>query len=669
MKKKNKALLLIISLLVVLGLFFLFYFFNKNRSILTTDEKQWIDNNKNEVIDISVVSEIPAFTYNGKGLVFDFLNYVEKETNLTFNPVATTEDNTDSEYSFLLTDKALKKDIKVYQDNYILVSKDQTIYYNLSEIKDRKIGILESDQEKFKNVLDTTNSFITYKTKEELINSNDIDSFIYLKSKFTDYLISNNLNISFQFDLKSDYVFRLNGDEKLNSILEKYFNKWNDEQFDLSFNNNLINDYYAIANINTTKQTDLKKKNYIYGFVENGIYDYIKANTFNGINKIIIKNFSEFADITIKFKEYKNNKSLLNDLNNKKITFAFNNNTNKLNKNIMTTNSNINSEIVAISSISSNYTVNSMLDLQKYNVSVIKDSKAEELLKTNNVKVKTYNNIEELFERANNSVIVIDLKNYDFYKTRNLKNYRINCILNDVHYNYLLYKNENDLFNKLFNFYTNYININQMIDNNYDLVAFKTIDYYLILIIVLILLVILIVLSFIKKVRRLIKNIIKKHKSTFSKEEKMKYIDQLTSLKNRTYLNSKVEKWDESEVYPQSIVVIDLNNISYINDNYGREEGDKIIRDAANILIQNQIPNSEIIRTDGNEFLLYLVGYKEKEIVMYLRKLNRQFKNIDHGFGASIGYSMITDAIKTFDDAVNEATIEMKKNKESTNNK
>ena len=86
--------------------------------------------------------------------------------------------------------------------------------------------------------------------------------------------------------------------------------------------------------------------------------------------------------------------------------------------------------------------------------------------------------------------------------------------------------------------------------------------------------------------------------------------------------------------------------------------------EAANILIQNQLQNSEIIRTDGNEFLIYLVGYNEKQIVSYLRKLNKELKTLSHGFGSASGYSIINDAIKTFDDAVNEATLDMKNNKE-----
>lgn len=135
-------------------------------------------------------------------------------------------------------------------------------------------------------------------------------------------------------------------------------------------------------------------------------------------------------------------------------------------------------------------------------------------------------------------------------------------------------------------------------------------------------------------------------------------------MKNRAYLNDNIEKWDNSNIYPQIIIVVDLNNVAYINDNFGHEEGDKVITEAANILIQTQLPKTEIIRTDGNEFLIYMVEYEEKKAISYIRKLNREFKNLTHGFGAAIGYSIINDAIKTIDDAVNEATLDMKTNKE-----
>ena len=58
------------------------------------------------------------------------------------------------------------------------------------------------------------------------------------------------------------------------------------------------------------------------------------------------------------------------------------------------------------------------------------------------------------------------------------------------------------------------------------------------------------------------------------------------------------------------------------------------------------------------------IKYDEKQVVSYMKKLNKEFKQLTHGFGAALGYSMINDAIKTVDDAINEATTDMKDNKE-----
>ena len=73
------------------------------------------------------------------------------------------------------------------------------------------------------------------------------------------------------------------------------------------------------------------------------------------------------------------------------------------------------------------------------------------------------------------------------------------------------------------------------------------------------------------------------------------------------------------------------------------------------------------MRTNGNEFLIFMVGHDEKATLTYIRKLNKELKELSHGFGAAIGYSMIHDEIKTIDDAVNEATLDMRNNKEGIN--
>ena len=147
------------------------------------------------------------------------------------------------------------------------------------------------------------------------------------------------------------------------------------------------------------------------------------------------------------------------------------------------------------------------------------------------------------------------------------------------------------------------------------------------------------------------------------KDDKLKFIDQLTSLKNRNYLNECLDTWNNNIIYPQTIIVMDLNNLQEINDLNGYSEGDKQIKACANILIRTQLDNSEIMRTDGNEFVIYLVGYSQKQVTNYIHKLNKELDHLPYKNGAEFGYSMITDDIKTIEDALNESVEVMKQQK------
>ena len=224
-------------------------------------------------------------------------------------------------------------------------------------------------------------------------------------------------------------------------------------------------------------------------------------------------------------------------------------------------------------------------------------------------------------------------------------------------------KNDNKAFYDLFNYIINtnsYYNYrNAGIQNlNASILEDSTLEqvYMIVLITIFTPIILLIIFYLAMKKKKQVKKI--------KIQDRHKYTDMLTSLKNRNYLNAKMREWEDCEVFPQSIVIVDLNNVKYVNDNYGHEEGDQLIIKAAGVLVNTQLENSEIIRTDGNEFLIYLVGYSDRQISTYTKKLSKEMRNLPHGFGAAVGYSMITDEIKTLDDAINEATLEMITNKE-----
>ena len=64
-----------------------------------------------------------------------------------------------------------------------------------------------------------------------------------------------------------------------------------------------------------------------------------------------------------------------------------------------------------------------------------------------------------------------------------------------------------------------------------------------------------------------------------------------------------------------------------------------------------------------------MVGYEEKKVVEYTKKLVKDMKDIPDSLGIEIGYSMILDEVKTVDDAINEAITMMTKTKEKKRNK
>lgn len=693
--KNKKTVIISIIVIVLLSISGILYFVltkEDKDTTLSIIDKRWIESNKNKVFDISIVNNIPIFNYKGNGVFFDFINEIEESTKLDFNPISYNyRVEPTSSYAFKITKELNDSDLLIYEDNYVLVGTSREKYNNLSEINNVKIGVFEDEMDLVSRYVNTSVSIQKYKSIEELLASINVedeasndsskkeDSFNDLiaipKTVYLDKIIGNDeLNIVYNItDLKEYYVLSLGDDDRLNTIIKKYFNKWYSSSYNEAYKKYFNNDYYAFKKIDDTEKAKLKSKNYVYGFVNNAPYDLLNKNKLVGINSTLIKNFASLVDVELEIKEYNSSNNLLDAFNKNEIDFMFNDyNKEEYKLDVHKTVSPYDELVVVISDIKNNLTVNSINSLLDKEVVLVDNTKIEKLFSENGNKVKKVNNLNSLLHSIKNKdIIALDYGTYYYYSKNLLSNFKVDYMfeLNDE-YNFVMRDiSDNKLFNEFFDFYLSFVNEKELENDTFvKLFSIKIAKkdnkiFMSLMSLVIILLVIIVVLK-----KALFKKKKRKHNINMSKSDKLKYIDVLTSLKNRNYLNDHIELWDDNEIYPQTIVVIDLNNIAYINDNYGHQEGDTVIKDAANILIKNQLEKTEIIRTNGNEFLIYMIGYEEKQVVSYLKKLNKELKELSHGFGAAYGYSMITDAIKTIDDAVNEATLDMKNNKEETNN-
>lgn len=629
---------------------------------LTVEENKWINNNLSTVLNVNVINDLDIFGKSGAGVFYDFLNDLGKEYNLKINPVTYTSKDENITSGFIATNTKNDKFVEFYADNYVLLKKDYVYYNNIEAIKDIKIGVLKSDADYIKGYFNEDKniefkSFDTYDALKESFNK-DLDYIMVPKYELTSDILEKNYSVVYEFsDIKKYYGYYML-DDNFSSVIKKYYNKWQNKKYKNAFNTNLKNTLVKNIKLSEVEQKELTSRIYNYGFVNNNPYEIILGGNYGGIVSVYLKNFSEMAGVDFKYIKYRTYKQLTNAINNNSIDLYFN--YYNLTNNYQTITTNMDIKYYVIASRKNDIVVNSLNSLQNQTVYVMQDSIIYENLKNiNGIDLKTYKKVSDLKKLAKSKAIaVVDYDTYLDVASTTLKDYSPRYA-NSLNIPYTFKVREDNAFTKLFKAYislsdASMIRVEGL--NSYK----KTLDsgtilgtiakyilYFLIIFVILI-------YALYKRARKI------KISKKIKKEEKIRYIDQLTSLKNRNYLMENASSWNKNTIYPQAMVVVDLNRIQEINDTLGYEKGDAQIKAAANILIRTQLDNSDIVRTDGTEFLIYLVGYDERQVVSYIKKLTKELKNMPYDFGASIGHSMIDSDKKLVEDALNEAVEDMK---------
>lgn len=629
---------------------------------LTVEENKWINNNLSTVLNVNVINDLDIFGKSGAGVFYDFLNDLGKEYNLKINPVTYTSKDENITSGFIATNTKNDKFVEFYADNYVLLKKDYVYYNNIEAIKDIKIGVLKSDADYIKGYFNEDKniefkSFDTYDALKESFNK-DLDYIMVPKYELTSDILEKNYSVVYEFsDIKKYYGYYML-DDNFSSVIKKYYNKWQSKKYKNAFNTNLKNTLVKSIKLSEVEQKELTSRIYNYGFVNNNPYEIILGGNYGGIVSVYLKNFSEMAGVDFKYIKYRTYKQLTNAINNNSIDLYFN--YYNLTNNYQTITTNMDIKYYVIASRKNDIVVNSLNSLQNQTVYVMQDSIIYENLKNiNGIDLKTYKKTSDLKKLAKSGAIaVVDYDTYLDVASTTLKDYSPRYA-NSLNIPYTFKVREDNAFTKLFKAYislsdASMIRVEGL--NSYK----KTLDsgtilgtiakyilYFLIIFVILI-------YALYKRARKI------KISKKIKKEEKIRYIDQLTSLKNRNYLMENASSWNKNTIYPQAMVVVDLNRIQEINDTLGYEKGDAQIKAAANILIRTQLDNSDIVRTDGTEFLIYLVGYDERQVVSYIKKLTKELKNMPYDFGASIGHSMIDSDKKLVEDALNEAVEDMK---------
>ena len=667
MKKKKSIIIIIISILVVIGIAIGLYFILNDKDKLTVSERNWVNQNIGTIQNINVINNVNVFSKNGSGVFYDFISDFETEYGLSINPITFNEGSNPSGISFGVKNIVDDNDILFYTDHYVLVGKNNDYISTEEDLNGKNIDILSKDLSYVSKYVKKASNVVFKQFEnidEILLDMNENETYMLVPlMEYLDTILSKDYKVVYHFsDIKEYYVLSLS-DDKLSSVLKKYYNKWNNE-FDNVYNDNLFKTFTSAMNITDTEVDSMQSITYNYGFVNASPYEVILGGKYGGIVAVYLSNFSKFADIEFNFVKYKTFNKFMKAVNNKDIDLYFNyyNFTDDFYQT-----DGISIEYVIAARRDNSTVIKSIYSLIGETVYVQENSKIYDYIKNiSDINIKTFSTTKDLFKLNKKDVfIILDKNTFDYYSDNKLDNYtgRYEDFISNE---YTFKVRTNSALYRLLDKYIGVMDENKLVieglNNHYDTIKsgniITKIAEYILLILLLVVLIIFIIF---KKSKRI--SIARKIK----KDDKMKFIDQLTSLKNRNFLNENIETWNNNTIYPQTIVVIDLNKIQEINDLYGYNEGDKQIKALANILVKTQLDNSEIMRTDGNEFVIYLVGYSQKQVSNYIFKLNKEIKKLPYEFGAEFGFSMIQDDIKTIEDALNEAVEDMKKNKENSN--
>ncbi|MBQ6967223.1 MAG: diguanylate cyclase [Lachnospiraceae bacterium] len=114
---------------------------------------------------------------------------------------------------------------------------------------------------------------------------------------------------------------------------------------------------------------------------------------------------------------------------------------------------------------------------------------------------------------------------------------------------------------------------------------------------------------------------------------------------NEAYLNQKIM---DNEIEKLGIVVCDINGLKYVNDTQGHAAGDKLIKDASNLICE-YYNHGSVFRIGGDEFVVILQDKGYDTMIDVARELNRKIEdNIKtNSVVVAIGYSELTDGDNT----------------------
>ncbi|CAM4307360.1 MAG: sensor domain-containing diguanylate cyclase [Paenibacillus macerans] len=143
------------------------------------------------------------------------------------------------------------------------------------------------------------------------------------------------------------------------------------------------------------------------------------------------------------------------------------------------------------------------------------------------------------------------------------------------------------------------------------------------------------------------------------------YHDELTGLPNRTKFGEKFAECVSKGDYPLALLFLDLNNFKDVNDTYGHEAGDHLLKQIAVKLSSLIRENDMVCRMGGDEFVILLTHLDTDGVLKVVERIlanlseGCEYRGVRLGISASVGVSFSPDGGSSLEEMLRQADATM----------
>ena len=134
------------------------------------------------------------------------------------------------------------------------------------------------------------------------------------------------------------------------------------------------------------------------------------------------------------------------------------------------------------------------------------------------------------------------------------------------------------------------------------------------------------------RIKRLQETLEERERALLEANEKLRYMSQtdaLTGLDNRRYLNERIDEMFKHGTRMNesfALVMCDLDKFKSVNDTYGHQAGDEVLKQLAVILKEEAREIDRVGRYGGEEFMMLLPGASLEDAVLFAERVRKHIE-------------------------------------------